>query len=174
MGSKEIWLFNNANTMSFKRKKPDPSPNVIKEIKLYNIRIYCDSMSKILPLADQAQLGASSPSAPPSALEGIKPILRELVTPATLKALMHDSHKYLIEPINIFMNVVYDEPKGRPTVCADILLTKVQLNVMPTQVVDLLNLLDFMNNFYIWPYLRRLRPKFRPRSRSGNKRETIR
>lgn len=72
------------------------------------------------------------------------------------------------------MNVVYDEPKDKPILCADILLTKLQFNVTPTQVVDLLNLLEFMNNFYIWPYLRKLKPKFRPRYRGGNKRDTIR
>ena len=96
------------------------------------------------------------------------------MSPSALKALLHDSHKYLIEPFNVFMNVVYDEPKDKPIVCADILLTKLQFNVTPTQVVDLLNLLEFMNNFYIWPYLRKLKPKFRPRYRGGNKRDTIR
>ena len=56
----------------------------------------------------------------------------EVVSPSALKALVHDSHKYLMEPFNIFMNLVYDEPKDTPIVCADILLTKLQLNVTPT------------------------------------------
>lgn len=121
--------------MKFKSIKPEKSPQVIKNVKIYSIRIYCDSVAKILPKDTTRKDAAkvpSAPSAPPSMLERLKPILQEVVPLKTLKALIHDSHKYLIEPFSIFMNIVYDEPNSKPTVCADILLTKLQMNVMPS------------------------------------------
>jgi len=157
------WHFGGIENSKFVRVMPkDPDKLLIREKNLRGIRIYWKSPAEMfIPL---------------SLYESTKDLENQIFDAIPLEDLRHMmqqsfSDENLLEEFSLFSSIVLNtresaveeaKSKKRPKIKAEILLTKVVLNISPQILSSLCTLREYTQNLVVMHELKNYRPKRRP------------
>eukprot|EP00357_Protocruzia_adherens_P031598 CAMPEP_0115040288 /NCGR_PEP_ID=MMETSP0216-20121206/44698_1 /TAXON_ID=223996 /ORGANISM="Protocruzia adherens, Strain Boccale" /LENGTH=1397 /DNA_ID=CAMNT_0002421417 /DNA_START=274 /DNA_END=4467 /DNA_ORIENTATION=- len=172
IGTSEFeWAFNCIESMKYRDVKPiDKSNLILKTMHMKNVHIYWDSMSEMYVPRSLYEATIESPLGIFEAfpVEDIKELLLKDIIKAGEKS---ETHSSLLLPMDISSNlVILDDENSkansvnaqRSHVKMDILLTPCQVLIEKSMVADMMNFMEFLENFALWPYLEEYKPEFRP------------
>ena len=167
--SETEWSFNSLQDMKFKRTKPTDFIGLIfREISIQNFKVYWKSRSELI-----------IPTSLWEETKTMKNHIFDALPMEELKSMMGSSfsRNNLLDPINIFISVVintresaYEEAQKqiRPRIKMDLLMTKINFNIFPSIIEDLITFQNLTKNMSIMNELKGYRPFRKPEWRNPN------
>ena len=161
------WIFSSFEQQNFSRVKPkDSSGLIFREISLQNFRIYWKTPSEMF--------------IPKSLWESTKQLENKIFDAMPIEELSNMMKQikeefYLIDPVNLYASIVYN---SRPTATEEalrqarnkftfnLLITKLNFNMFPNIVGNILELFDFIKYYQISKDIKGYRPYRKPEIRA--------